>query len=321
MDVPIYFWVLFHVFVLGMLALDLGVFHRETKAISTREALVWSGVWISVAIAFNILLFFWQGSEAGLEFATGYLIEKSLSIDNVFVFLLLFTFFGVPAAYQYRVLFWGIIAALVMRGALIASGAALISNFHWVIFIFGGFLVFSGIRMAFHDESKVDPERSITVRLFRRFVPTTRDYDGGKFFTRVNGKLMATPLLLVFVAVNVTDAIFAVDSIPAIFAITDDPFIVYTSNVLAVLGLRALYFALAGVVEKFHYLKFGLSMVLVFVGTKMLISDWYHFPTFASLGVVAALLALSMIASMLRPIPIEKEDEPEPERRTALAGD
>jgi tellurite resistance protein TerC len=300
LDVPILFWVLFHVFILGMLALDLGVFHKNSKAIGTREALTWSGVWISIALAFNAVIFAWQGSEVGLEFTAGYLIEKSLSVDNVFVFLLLFTFFGVPAAYQYRVLFWGVIGALVMRGILIASGAALLANFHWVIFIFGGFLVVSGIRMAFHDESKMDPERNPVVRIFRRFVPTTSEYDGGKFFVRKGGRLLATPLLVVLVAVEATDLIFAVDSIPAIFAVTDDTFIVYTSNVLAILGLRALYFALAGVMGAFHYLKIGLSLVLVFVGLKMLISDLYHVPVPVSLGGVVGILAVAVIASLVR---------------------
>ncbi|NQW16973.1 MAG: TerC family protein [Chloroflexi bacterium] len=303
LDVPILFWILFHVFILGMLALDLGVFHRKSKVISTREALSWSGVWIAVALVFNAMLYVWQGSEVGLEFTTGYLIEKSLSVDNLFVFLLLFTFFKVPAAQQYRVLFWGVIGALVMRGVLIATGAALLSNFHWVIFIFGGFLVVSGIRMAFHNESSMDPNRNVAIRVFRRFVPTTDEYDGGKFIARVNGKLFATPLLVVLVAVEATDLIFAIDSIPAIFAVTDDTFIVYTSNVLAILGLRALYFALAGVISKFHYLKLGLSLVLVFVGAKMLASDVYSFPNFASLGVVAGILTLAVIASFLRPQP------------------
>ena len=300
MDVPILFWVLFHVFILAVLALDLGVFHRNSKVIGTREALAWSGVWISIAMAFNALLFLWQGREIGLEFTTGYLIEKSLSVDNVFVFYLIFTAFGVPAAYQYRVLFWGVIGALLMRGILIATGATLLSNFHWVIFIFGGFLVVSGIRMAFHGDSKIDPDRNIAVRMFRRFLPTTGEYDGGKFLTRTNGRLLATPLLVVLVAVEATDLIFAVDSIPAIFAVTDDTFIVYTSNVLAILGLRALYFALAGVIGDLRYLKTGLSLVLVFVGTKMLISDLYSFPNIASLGVIAGILGISVAASLLR---------------------
>lgn len=300
LDVPILFWILFHVFILVVLALDLGVFHKNSTVIGIREALAWSGIWISIALAFNVVLFLWQGREIGLEFTTGYLIEKSLSVDNVFVFYLIFTAFGVPAAYQYRVLFWGVIGALVMRGILIASGAALLSNFHWVIFIFGGFLVASGIRMAFHRESKMDPDRNIAVRMFRRFVPTAGEYDGGKFLSRTSGRLLATPLLVVLVAVEATDLIFAVDSIPAIFAVTDDAFIVYTSNVLAILGLRALYFALAGVIGEFRYLKTGLSLVLVFVGTKMLISDYYSFPNVASLGVVAGILGIAVVASLLR---------------------
>lgn len=293
-----------------MLALDLGVFHRKAKVIEPREALLWSGIWIAIAMGFGGLVFAWQGSQAGTEFLTGYMIEKSLSIDNVFVFALIFGYFGVPAAYQYRILFWGVVGALVMRGVLIATGAALLSNFHWVIFIFGGFLVISGIRMAFHDESKSDPTRNPVVRLFKRFVPTTDDYDGQKFFTRRNGKLLATPLLTVLVAVEATDLVFAVDSIPAIFAVTDEPFIVFTANALAILGLRALYFALAGIMHKFQYLKFGLSMVLVFVGVKMIGSDVYHMPALLSLAVVLAILAVTIAASLYRNRGLEP-NEPE----------
>lgn len=291
-----------------MLALDLGVFHRKAKIISPKEALVWSGIWILIAMGFAGFVFAWQGSQAGTEFLTGYMIEKSLSVDNVFVFALIFSYFAVPAQYQYRILFWGVVGALVMRGVLIASGAALLANFHWIIFIFGGFLVLSGIRMAFHDESKSDPSRNPVVRLFKRFVPTTDEYDGQKFFTRRNGKLLATPLLTVLVAVEATDLVFAVDSIPAIFAVTDEPFIVFTANALAILGLRALYFALAGIMHRFEYLKIGLSMVLVFVGVKMLASDLYHMPALLSLAVVVAILTVSVVASLLKTRSVGEDD-------------
>ncbi|MBT3995410.1 MAG: TerC family protein [Chloroflexi bacterium] len=312
MDIPIQFWIIFNLFLVGMLALDLGLFHRKAKVISPREALIWSGIWVSISLTFAAVVFAWQGTQAGTEFLTGYMIEWSLSIDNVFVFALIFTFFKVPAAYQYRVLFWGVVSALIMRGILIVSGAALLANFHWIIFIFGGFLIFSGVRIAFHDESKADPTRNPIVRIFQRFVPTSDDYDGQKFFTRKNGKLLATPLLTVLIAVEATDLAFAVDSIPAIFAVTDEPFIVFTANALALLGLRSLYFALSGIMHKFSYLKVGLAMVLVFVGIKMLLSDVFHLPALASLVVVLSILIGSVIASLIRnklnPEPISEND-------------
>lgn len=299
MDIPISFWILFSLFLVGMLALDLGLFHRKAKIIAPREALIWSGIWISISMAFGAIVFVWQGTQAGTEFLTGYMIEWSLSIDNVFVFALIFSFFKVPAAYQYRVLFWGVVSALIMRGVLIAAGATLLASFDWIFFIFGGFLVFSGIRIALHDESKADPTRNPVVRIFKRFVPTTDDYDGQKFFTRRNGKLLATPLLTVLVAVEATDLIFAVDSIPAIFAVTDEPFIVFTANALAILGLRSLYFALSGIMHKFVYLKYGLAIILVFVGIKMLMKDIYHMPGLLSLAVVLVVLVGSAAASLL----------------------
>lgn len=301
MDIPISFWIFFNIFLVGMLALDLGIFHRKAKVIAPREALIWSGIWFSISMAFAGVVFAWHGTQAGTEFLTGYMIEWSLSVDNVFVFALIFGFFKVPAAYQYRVLFWGVVSALIMRGVLIATGAALISNFHWIIFIFGGFLIFSGIRIMFHDESKADPSRNPVVRVFKRFVPTADEYDGQKFFTRKNGKLLATPLLTVLIAVEATDLAFAVDSIPAIFAITDEPFIVFTANALAILGLRSLYFALSGIIHKFAYLKFGLALVLVFVGIKMLASDVYHMPAVLSLGIVLVILAGTVVISLLFP--------------------
>ncbi|MDQ3004910.1 MAG: TerC family protein [Chloroflexota bacterium] len=310
MDGMIWLWVGFNVFVLLMLALDLGVFHRKAHAISIKEATIWSVVWISLAMLFNLGIYlFWDqlvpgsaysNSQASLAFFTGYLIEKSLSVDNIFVFVLIFTFFAVPAAYQHRVLFWGIIGALLMRGALIAVGAALLKEFHWIIYVFGAFLIFTGIRMAMHRNEEMHPEENPLVKLLRRIMPVTENYEGDHFFVRRAGKLVATPLFLVLVLVESTDLIFAVDSIPAIFAVTQEPFIVYTSNVFAILGLRSLYFLLAGVVDKFYYLKLGLSVVLVFVGIKMVIVDFYKIPVGISLAVIAAILTTSVIASLIR---------------------
>jgi tellurite resistance protein TerC len=310
MDGTIWLWVGFNVFVLALLALDLGVFHRKAHAVSIKEAAIWSVVWISLAMIFNLgLYFFWDqvepassysNSEAALAFFTGYLIEKSLSVDNIFVFVLLFTFFAVPAAYQHRVLFWGILGALLMRGTLIAVGAALLKEFHWIIYLFGGFLVFTGIRMALHRDEEMHPEQNPLVKLLRRVMPVTENYEGDKFFIRRAGTILATPLFLVLLLIESTDLIFAVDSIPAVFAVTDHPFIVYTSNVFAILGLRSLYFLLAGVVDKFYYLKLGLSVVLVFVGIKMLIVDIYKIPVGLSLGVIFSILAISIVASWWR---------------------
>lgn len=307
MATNIWFWIIFNVFVLVFLAVDLGVFHRKAHAVSLKEAAAWSVVWISLALLFNLGIYLYAGSEPALEFLTGYLIEKSLSVDNIFVFVLLFAYFNVPAAYQHRVLFWGILSALVMRGTLIGLGAYLIERFHWVIYIFGAFLIFTGFRMAFQKEQEIDVESNAVVRLARRVMPIADRYHGAQFFIREAGRLIATPLLVVLLVVETTDLIFALDSIPAIFAVTQDPFLVYTSNVFAILGLRALYFLLAGVVEKFHFLKLGLSLILVFVGTKMLIEDLYHIPITISLGVVAVVLALSVIASLLFPKAAETE--------------
>ena len=314
----IWMWVGFNVFVLALLALDLGVFHRKAHAVSVREATIWSVVWISLSMLFNLgIYFFWHdlapsspysNGDAALAFFTGYLIEKSLSVDNIFVFVLIFSYFSVRPKYQHRVLFWGILGALMMRAALILVGAALIKEFHWVIWIFGAFLIFTGIRMAFHKGEELHPEGNPLVKLLKRFMPVTRDYRGARFFVREGGKLLATPLLLVLLIVESTDLVFAVDSIPAIFAVTEDPFIVYTSNVFAILGLRSLYFLLAGVMHKFHYLKLGLAVVLTFVGLKMLMPELselatgtaYTIPTLLSLGVVAAILAVAVAASLLR---------------------
>lgn len=319
MDGMLWLWIGFNIFVLAMLALDLGVFHRKSHAVSIKEASIWSVVWIALALLFNLGIYlFWDklvpnseysNSQAALSFFTGYLIEKSLSVDNIFVFVLLFTFFAVPAAYQHRVLFWGIIGALLMRGALIAVGAALLKEFHWIIYVFGAFLIFTGIRMALHRNEEMHPERNPLVKLLRRIMPVTENYEGDHFFIRRAGKLMATPLFLVLILIESTDLIFAVDSIPAIFAVTKNPFIVYTSNVFAILGLRSLYFLLAGVVDKFYYLKLGLSVVLVFVGIKMSIVDLYKIPVGLSLGVIALILTTSIVASLIRANRISKLEE------------
>ena len=292
-------WVGFNVFILAMLALDLGVFHRKPHEVHFKEALTWSGVWIALALLFNAALFVWQGPQVGLEFLTGYLIEKSLSVDNIFVFLLIFTYFKVPAMYQHEVLFWGIVGALVMRALFIAVGVALITQFHWIIYVFGAFLIFTGVKLALEKGKEVHPEHNPVLQLFRRLVPVTDQYHGGRFFVRQAGRLMATPLFVVLLVVETTDVIFAVDSIPAILAITQDPFIVYSSNVFAILGLRALYFALAGLMRLFTHLHYGLSAILVFVGMKMLLTDIYKIPIGIALGVVVGILALSILASIL----------------------
>jgi tellurite resistance protein TerC len=303
----IWFWVLFNAFILLLLALDLGIFHRKAHAVSLREAAIWSAVWVTISLLFGAGLYLFTGSQPALQFLTGYLIEKSLSVDNIFVFVLLFSYFNVPLAYQHRVLFWGILGALLMRGALIAAGAYLLSQFHWVIYIFGAFLIFTGIRMALHQEQEIDAERNVVVRALRRVLPITTRYWQDRFFIRKAGHLLATPLLVVLLMVETTDLIFALDSIPAIFAVTQDPFLVYTSNVFAILGLRSMYFLLAGVVQKFRFLKVGLSLILVFVGTKMLIADIYHMPTQVSLLVIAAILTVAISASLLLPEQISAE--------------
>jgi len=293
-------WIGFNLFVLAMLALDLGVFHRKAHAVGMKEAAAWSAVWIGLALAFNMIVYLWRGPEVALQFFTGYLIEKSLSVDNIFVFVLIFSAFAVPAIYQHRVLFWGILGALVMRGVLIAVGATLLKEFHWIIYLFGAFLIVTGVKMALHRHREMHPERNPVVRLVRRIMPVTDTYEGDRFWVRRAGKFVATPLLLVLVLVETTDLIFAVDSIPAIFAVTQDPFIVYTSNVFAILGLRSLYFLLAGVIDKFYYLKLGLAVVLTFVGVKMTLIDIYKVPTGISLGVIASILLVAVIASFVR---------------------
>jgi tellurite resistance protein TerC len=296
----IWLWIGFNIFVLAMLALDLGVFHRKAHAVSIKEASIWSVVWITLAMAFNAGIYFLRGPEPALQFFTGYLIEKSLSVDNIFVFALLFSYFSVPAASQHRVLFWGILGALVMRGMLIVLGTSLLDAFHWIIYLFGAFLIFTGIRMAFHKETELHPERNPLLRLVRRFVPVTNDYERDRFIVRRAGQVFVTPLLLVLLVVETTDLIFAVDSIPAIFAVTRDPFIVYTSNVFAILGLRSLYFVFANAMGKFYYLKLGLAVVLSYVGVKMMLSDIYHIPTALSLAVIVVVLAVAVVASIMR---------------------
>ena len=292
-------WIGFNLFVLLMLALDLGVFHRRARAISLREAAAWSVVWVAVSLAFNLGLLHWYGRTPALEFFTGYLIEKSLSVDNLFVFVLLFRYFAVEPRHQHRVLFWGILGALLMRGAMIAVGVALIRRFEWVLYLFGAFLVYAGLKMILRKDEHVHPERNPILRWARKFLPMTKEYVGQKMFVRSEGVWRATPLFLVLVVVETTDLAFALDSIPAIFAITRDPFIVYTSNVFAILGLRAFYFLLAGVLPYFRYLGTGLSLVLIFIGAKMLGEHWLRVPTHIALAVVAAILSVAVIASIV----------------------
>ena len=291
-------WVSFNVFVLIMLALDLGVFHRKSHEISVKEALIWTGVWITLALLFNLFIYFYFDNDLALEFLTGYLIEKSLSIDNIFVIMMIFSYFHVPSPYQHKVLFLGIFGALIMRLFFILAGIELIHRFHWLIYIFGGFLIVTGIRMLFSYDAKINPEKNIFVRLVRKIIPVTNTYQGDKFFVRNNGRLWATPLFLVVIVIEATDLIFAVDSIPAILAVSEDPFIVYTSNAFAILGLRSLYFAVSGIEKYFKFLKYGLAVILVFVGTKMAIADIIKIPVHLSLIIIALILGVSILASM-----------------------
>src|SRR4051812_3254952 len=303
------FWIGFNLFVLAGLAIDLGLFHKQSKTVSLKNALSWSAVWISLALVFCVIVFFWHGKQSALEFLTGYLIEQSLSVDNLFVFLVLFQFFKVPAEFQYKVLFWGIIGALVMRLFFIVAGVALINRFHWIIYVFGAFLIWTGFKLAFNEEEDVHPEKNPVLKFVRRFIPITEDYEGNRFFVMRGAKRFATPLFAVLIVVETTDLLFAVDSIPAVLAITRDAFIVYTSNVFAILGLRSMFFALAGVLDLFEYLHYGLAAILMFVGAKMLLSNdsfeivgfplHYHIPIGASLAVVGGILALSIMASLI----------------------
>ena len=312
-------WIGFNVFVLAMLAVDLLVFHKEAHEVHVREATAWSVVWIVLALVFGGGVYAFMGPQAGLQYFTGYVIEKALSVDNIFVFVLIFSLFRVPPAFQHRILFWGIIGALVMRGVMIAAGAYLIEQFHWILYLFGAFLVFTGIRMATQVEHDLDPAANPVIRILRRLLPVTTDYEGQKFFVRraVGGhrRLFATPLFVVLVLVETTDLIFAVDSIPAIFAVTQDPFVIYSSNVFAILGLRALYFLLADVVHRFHYLRLGLAMVLVFVGGKMLAADFYTVPIGLSLAIILSLLGLAIGASVWWPVTRQANREERPSTR------
>ncbi len=308
MATSIWFWVAFNAVVVVLLAIDLGIFHRKAHEVSLREATAWSIVWIALSLLFAGGIYMYAGARPATEFLTGYLIEKSLSVDNIFVMVMIFTYLDVPARYQHRVLFWGILGALVMRGAFIAVGAILLSTFHWVIYIFGALLVVTGARMAIREEKPPEIEGNPLVRLAARFIPITARYHGQSFFAVENAKRVATPLFLAVLLVEFTDLIFALDSIPAIFGITRDPFLVYTSNVCAILGLRALYFVLAGVVARFHLLRFGLAAILVFVGIKMLIDGLYEIPVFVALTVIAAILTITIVASLLLP---EKKREQE----------
>lgn len=322
--IPLWIWGSFFGLILGFLALDLGVFHRHAHEVKMKEALTWSAIWIGIACAFGAALYFYwptiqpnsayTPAQAAQSYFAGYLIEKALSVDNIFVFLLLFSYFKVPAMYQHRVLFWGIIGALVFRTIFIAAGAALLERFFWTMIIFGLFLIFTGIKMVAHKDKEMDPSKNPMVKLINRIMPVTKEYHGQKFFVNIDGKKWATPLFVCLMAVEFTDVIFAVDSIPAIFAITSDPFIVLTSNVFAILGLRALFFALAGLMQLFHYLSYGLAAILVFVGGKMLYNyaekviypEWSKFDVGLSLGIIATILIASIVASILKP-PVNKD--------------
>ena len=303
------FWIGFNLFVLAMLALDLGVFHRKSHEVKIKEALIWSGVWVILALCLNLGIYFIFGKVRALEFLTGYLIEKSLSVDNIFVFILIFSYFKIEPRYQHKILFWGILGALVMRIALILLGVELLNRFHWVIYVFGFLLIATGIKMALEKGKDIHPDKNPVLRLFKKIMPIADENTGGKFLTRLYGKMAATPLLVVLIVVETTDLIFAVDSIPAILAISRDTFIVYTSNVMAILGLRALYFALAGVMTMFHYLHYGLSAILVFVGAKMLITEIYKIPILLSLMVIISILALSILVSIWKPAPVLKSSK------------
>lgn len=294
------FWIGFNLFVLLMLALDLGVFNRKAHVVSVKEALTWSGVWICLSLIFNGLIYHWFGEAKAVEFFTGYVIEKSLSVDNIFVFVLVFRYFQIPSIYQHKILFWGILGALVMRVIFIFAGVALIEKFHWTIYLFGAFLIYTGYKMFTEQDKKIEPEKNPVIKLFRRVMPVTSDLRGDKFFVSENGKKYATPLFLVLILIETTDLIFAVDSIPAILAVTQDRFIVYTSNVFAILGLRSLYFALAHVIHRFIYLSTGLAVILVFVGLKMVLVDVIKIPTYVSLIVIAVIITASIVLSLIK---------------------
>lgn len=300
LEINIFHWIGFIIIILILLIIDLGVFNRKSHVISYKEALIWTAVWIILALIFNLFVYMFYGKDKAIEFFTGYLIEKSLSVDNIFVFVLLFTYFNVNKKYHHRVLFWGILGAIIFRGILIFIGTALIYKFHWIIYIFGGFLVISGIKMGFQKDNKLEPEKNPVVKLLRKFLPITPRYVKSAFFYRSHGKLYATPLIIVLAVIETTDLIFAFDSIPAILAISHDPFIVFTSNIFAILGLRALYFAVDKFIDKFTYLKYGLSVILVYIGIKMLISELYKIPTLISLGILIFVLTISVLVSVFK---------------------
>lgn len=301
-EISIWWWVAFNALVIALLALDLGVFHRDAHVVRTREAAIWSAIWVTLSLLFGLFVYFEFGKQAGTEFITGYLIEKSLSVDNLFVFVLIFTYFKVPPQYQHRILFWGILGALVMRAGLIGVGAFLIDRFHWIIYVFGAFLVFTGARMGLGKEHDVDVEHNPLIRLVRKRFPITSEYHGQRFFVKKEGQTWVTPMFIVLVLIESTDLLFALDSIPAIFAITENEFIVYTSNIFAILGLRALYFLLANVITRFYALRYGLSLILVYIGVKMLLTYFeIHIPTWISLAAVGVTLALSVLYSLLFP--------------------
>ena len=285
-----------------MLALDLGVFQRNPHTIKVKEALIWGAVWVILALIFNLFIYYDMGEQKALEFFTGYLLERSLSVDNIFVFVLLFSYFKVPALYQHKVLFWGVLGALILRAILIGIGSIMVAKFGWIIYLFGGFLLFTGFKMAFQTDKEIEPENNIIIRTFKKLFPVTHEYHDGKFIVKINNKKFATPLLVVLVAVEFADLVFAFDSIPAIFAVTTDPFIIYTSNIFAILGLRTLYFAIASIMHKFHYLKIGLSLILIFIGFKMLIIDLYKIPIVFSLSIIALILVASIVYSLAKPL-------------------
>lgn len=300
MEVSIYFWIGFHVLIFLILGIDLGIFSKKAHKVPLKEALLWSGVWITVALAFNLFIFFEFGKTRALEFLTGYLIEYSLSVDNIFVFILIFSYFAVPEKYQHKVLFWGIIGALIMRGIFIFAGVALINRFHWIVIIFGGFLLVTGIKMMVQKDVQVDPSKNPVVRFARKFLPVAEESDKGRFFARLNSKMYVTPLFLVLLIIESTDLLFAVDSIPAVLAVSHERFIIYTSNIFAILGLRSLYFAVSGIMGYFRYLKTGLAFILTFVGLKM-VASFFHFeiPILISLAVIVSILIISILASVL----------------------
>jgi tellurite resistance protein TerC len=303
----LWLWIAFGVIIITLLVIDLGVVNRKAHTITTRQAAIWTGVWISLALLFNLAIYFWRGPQTALEFFTGYVIEYSLSVDNLFVFVILFSAFGVPQSQQHRVLFWGILGALILRGILITFGVVMIERFFWIAYIFGAFLIYSGLKIGFKKESEPHPEKNPILRLARKFLPITKRNYQGKFMMRRNGKLFFTPLVLVLIAVETTDLVFALDSVPAIFGITHDPFVIYTSNIFAIMGLRSLYFLLAKAMGKFHFLQHALSVILVFIGVKMVIAHFYEVPIGISLGVVIGLLVLAVILSLLREKQLQRQ--------------